>query len=173
VIEIQLTFSKGQGRGPVSVRGRQVYELAKLVIQKGYIPIIGEGKARWNSVHVADLSDVYLLLAEKAAQGDTNPDLWGEKGYYFTENGEHVWGDLARLVGREAARLGYIKDPKEGALDKDEAIKQAGFEAVSWGLNSRAKAERARKFLGWNPSRPSIEEEVPEILKQEQERLKT
>ena len=162
----------GRGRGLVSVRGRQVYELAKLILQKQYIPIIGDGKARWNSVHVADLSDVYLLLAEKAAKGDTSDELWGAKGYILTENGEHVWGDLARFVGQEAARLGYISDPQEGALGKDEALEQAGFEAVSWGLNSRGKAERARKFLGWNPSRPSIEEEVPDILKEEEERIK-
>lgn len=162
----------GKGRGPVSGRGRQVYELAKLILQKKYIPIIGEGKARWNSVHVADLSDVYVLLAEKAAKGDTSDELWGAKGYILTENGEHVWGDLARWVGQEATRLGYVSDLQEGALGKDEALEQAGFEAVSWGLNSRGKAERARKFLGWNPSRPSIEEEVPNILKEEEERIK-
>lgn len=162
----------GKGRGPVSGRGRQVYELAKLILQKKYIPIIGEGKARWNSVHVADLSDVYVLLTEKAAKGDTSDELWGAKGYILTENGEHVWGDLARWVGQEAARLGYVSDLQEGALGKDEALEQAGFEAVSWGLNSRGKAERARKFLGWNPSRPSIEEEVPNILKEEEERIK-
>jgi len=162
----------GKGRGPVSVRGRQLYELAKLVLQKGYIPIIGEGKARWNSVHVGDLSDVYLLLSEKAAKGDTSDELWGAKGYILTENGEHIWGDLARHVGREAARLGLIPEPREGSLGKDEAIDQAGFEAVSWGLNSRGNAERARKFLGWKPSRPSIEEEVPDTLKQENERIK-
>jgi nucleoside-diphosphate-sugar epimerase len=162
----------GKGRGPVSGRGRQVYELAKLVLESKYTPIIGDGKARWNSVHVADLADVYVLLAEKAANGDTNEELWGEKGYIFTENGEHVWGDLARLVGQEAVRQGYIKEAPEKPLGKDAAIDQAGFEAVSWGLNSRGKAERAKKFLKWKPSRQSIEEEVPDILKEENERIK-
>lgn len=162
----------GKGRGPVSVRGRQVYELAKLVLNTKHTPIIGDGKARWNSVHVADLSDAYVLLAEKAAKGDNSEELWGEKGYLFTENGEHIWGDLARLVGQEAVRLGYISQAPERPLGKDEAIVQAGFEAVSWGLNSRGKAERAKKYLGWKPSRQSIEEEVPNILKEENERIK-
>ena len=120
---------------------------------------------------MADLSDVYLLLAEKAAAKDTSDELWGEKGYIFTENGEHVWSDLSRKISSEAAKLGYIKDPKEGALGKDEAIEQAGFEAVSWGLNSRGKAERARQYLGWKPKQHSIEDEVPTILKEEHERL--
>lgn len=162
----------GKGRGPVSVRGRQVYELAKLVLQSKQTPIIGDGKARWNNVHVADLSDVFVLLAEKAAKRDTSEELWGAKGYILTENGEHVWGDLARRVGQDAVRLGYISEAPEEALGKDQAIDQAGFEAVSWGLNSRGKAERAKKFLRWKPSRVSIEEEVPDILKEENERIK-
>lgn len=110
-------------------------------------------------------------MSEKAIQRDNSPELWGAKGYILTENGEHVWGDLARHVGSEATRLGYVTEAKEGALGKDEALEQAGFEAVSWGLNSRGKAERARKYLGWTPKQCSIEDEVPEILKQEHERL--
>ena len=97
--------------------------------------------------------------------------MWGTKGYILTENGEHVWGDLSRAIAKQAQDMGFISNPKEGSLNKDEAIKQAGFEAVSWGLNSRGKAERARKFLGWKPTRPSIEDEIPNILTEERERL--
>ena len=88
----------------------------------------------------------------------------------LVENGEHTWSDLARLIASEAVKLGYISDPKEEALSKDGALEAAGFEALGWGLNSRGKAERARKYLGWKPSRPSIEAEVPKILKEERER---
>ena len=35
----------GNGRGPISGRGRQVYELAKLVLTKQYTPVIGQGQA--------------------------------------------------------------------------------------------------------------------------------
>ena len=168
---VVLLMLTGRGRGPVSVRGRQVYELAKLIMTKQYIPIIGEGKARWNHIHIEDLSDVYRLLVNKAVEGDTNEELWGAKGYLFTETGEHAWGDLSRHVAAEAEKLGYAENLKEGSLDKDEALKQAGFEAVSWGLNSRGKGERARKYLGWKPSRPSIEAETPNILKEEHDRI--
>ena len=145
--------------------------MAKLITEKGFIPIVGQGKARWNNVHIEDLSDVYQLLVAKVVAKDTSDELWGSKGYILTENGEHMWSDLARSIGKEAAKLEYISSPREDALSKDEALKAAGFEAVSWGLNSRGKAERARKHLGWKPSRPSIEEEVPKILKEERERL--
>ncbi|KAJ9606467.1 hypothetical protein H2200_009428 [Cladophialophora chaetospira] len=161
----------GKGRGPASTRGRQVYELAKLILQKEYTPIVGEGKARWNNIHVADLSEVFLLLLDKAVSKNTSDEIWGPKGYMLTENGEHMWSDLARAISKEALQRGYISGAKEDSLSKDAALEQAGFEAVSWGLNSRGKAERARKFLGWNPTRPSVESEIPNILSEERERL--
>lgn len=95
----------GEGRGPVSRRGRQVYELASLILAEKYAPIIGQGKARWNNVHVHDLSDVFLRLVQIAASVkkiESAVDLketWGEKGYYFTENGEHEWGATSRDLG--------------------------------------------------------------------------
>ncbi|CAJ2507036.1 Uu.00g082220.m01.CDS01 [Anthostomella pinea] len=161
----------GEGRGPISGRGRQVYELAKLVLQKGYAPVIGKGKARWNNIHVHDLSEAFRLLVEAAVFRNGSKDLWGDKGYYFVERGEHVWGDLARTVAGQAKELGFIKSDEEYQLGKDEALNVAGFEAVSWGLNSRGKAERLNKVLGWTPRECSMEEEVPRILKAEKERL--
>lgn len=162
----------GKGRGPSNARSRQAYELAKLVLTAQYIPIIGAGKARWNNVHVADLADVFVLLTEAAVSKNLDNELWGEKGYFIVENGEHVWADLARKMGRKAEDLGFVKGKlEERELEKEKALQQAGFEAVSWGLNSRAKAERARKVLGWNPSRGKIEDSVEEILKDEKARL--
>lgn len=164
----------GKGRGPVSGRGRQVYELAKLIMQKQYAPIIGQGKARWNHIHVADLSDVYVSLVEAAIAGKHDQGTWGPEAYYLTERGEHVWGDLAKEIAKYAAEHGFIKkDWQETALSKDEAMDVAGFEAVSWGWNSRGKAERAQRLLGWKPSRQSITDEIPNILREESSRMKS
>jgi len=98
-------------------------------------------------------------------------ELWGARGYTFTERGEHVWGELSRLIGKKATELGYVGELKEEALEKEKALDQAGFEAVSWGLNSRGKGERAEKTLGWKAEKGSIEDEVEEILKAEHKRL--
>lgn len=162
----------GCGRGPSHQRSRQAYELAHLILEAGYIPIIGQGKARWNNVHVADLAQVFVLLTESAVAGKTDAELWNGKGYYLVENGEHLWADLARSMGKKAVELGLLKgELKEQSLGKDKAIEQAGFEAVSWGFNSRGKAERAKKVLGWQPAAPSIEDTIEEILKDEKSRL--
>jgi nucleoside-diphosphate-sugar epimerase len=162
----------GKGRGIFNSRSRQAYEMAKLILTAGYIPVVGKGQARWNHIHVADLTDVFVLLTEKAVSKDVDPELWGEKGYYLTENGEHLWSDLARKMGKKASELKFVKgELKEESLGKEKALEQAGFEALSWGLNSRGKAERARRLLGWKPYRPSLEDEIETILKEEKSRL--
>lgn len=161
----------GQGRGPVSQRGRQVYELASVTLRLKKGPIIGAGKSIWNNVHVHDLSDVYLLLVEAAISRRNDQGLWGADAYYLTENGEHYWGELAVATAEAAAKLGYIPEAKAEPIDLESAKKYAGFESLSWGMNSRGQARRARNILGWKPSRPSIEDELPIILQGEWQRL--
>ncbi|RAH81592.1 NAD(P)-binding protein [Aspergillus japonicus CBS 114.51] len=166
----------GPGRGPVSGRGRQVYELAAFVLKEQYCPRIGKGLSRWNNVHVHDLSRVFELLVQAALEPSSRDDLeiWGAHGYYFAENGEHVWGDLSVAVGEETFRQGYIKGdkPELRAWSIEEAVKSsAGFEAASWGMNSRGVAARARKALGWKPQERGLSEELPEIVRSEATRL--
>ncbi|KAK0312206.1 hypothetical protein LTR01_003120 [Friedmanniomyces endolithicus] len=161
----------GRGRGPVAVRSRQAYELTKLILNEKYIPVIGAGKARWNHIHVSDLSQLFLLLVEAAAAYKLDAELWGARGYYLCESGEHVWTELAEKIAKDAEELGFVKKLEKKDLARQAALDVAGFEAVSWGLNSRGKAERARKLLGWKPKAKSIEEEAPNIVKDEHARL--
>ena len=76
-----------------------------------------------------------------------DPKIWGPKGYFLTENGEHVWGDLASQIGQEVYKQGFIKtEPEVREWSIDEAIASpAGFEAASWGTNSRGTAIRSKK----------------------------
>ncbi|CAI6253056.1 unnamed protein product [Periconia digitata] len=168
----------GRGRGPSNARSRQAYEMAKFILKEKYVPIIGKGETLWNNVHVHDLSELFVLLAEAAVSGKRNDDeeLWGEKGYFLTDAAEHKWADLARKMGEKAVELGLVKTDggaklEEKKLAKQEALDRAGFEAVSWGLNSRGKAERGNKTVGWVPNKGKIEDYVEEILKDEKERL--
>jgi nucleoside-diphosphate-sugar epimerase len=164
-------YPTGKGRGPVSQRGRQVYELANVTLRLKKGPIIGAGQSVWNNVHVHDLSDVYALLIDAAIAGRNDDGLWGAKAYYLTENGEHHWGELSQATAEAAAKLGYIPEAKAEPIDLESAKKYAGFESLSWGMNSRGRARRAREILGWKPFRPSIVEELPEILRGEWQRL--
>ncbi|KXT09088.1 hypothetical protein AC579_5295 [Pseudocercospora musae] len=160
----------GKGRGPISGRGRQVYELTTLILRKAYAPVIGKGKAKWDNIHIHDLSSVYLLLVSAAVSRNLSSEIWGQKGYFLTENGRHVWGDLSRFIAEKASEMGAIPpDFRVESLSKQEAWETADFQALSWGLNSMGKAERARKVLGWEPKECSLEEEVPRIIEGERE----
>lgn len=165
----------GQGRGPVSGRGRQVYELTSFILKEKYCPRIGKGLSRWNHVHVYDLSGAISLLVEAALDPSRKDDsqIWGPHGYFLTEHGEHTWGKLAEQIGQEVRKQGLVDGEmpsKEWSMD--EAVKSpAGFEAASWGMNSRAKAIRARKVLGWQPQQHGLVEEIPTIVKSESARL--
>jgi hypothetical protein len=120
---------------------------------------------------VHDLARAYVLLVEAAVAGKTDDGLWGDKGYYFTENGEHFWASLSTRIAESAKKQGYIKSSETEALDEATAKKVAGFESISWGLNSRGEARRLKKLLGWKPSERSIEDEVDTIVNNEWERL--
>ena len=105
----------GEGRGPVSGRGRQVYELTSFILNQKCCPRIGRGLARWNHIHVHDLSGVIDLLTEAALDPSRREDskIWGPHGYFLTENGEHIWGDLSVQIGKEVYKQGLTQSEPE------------------------------------------------------------
>jgi nucleoside-diphosphate-sugar epimerase len=156
----------GPGRGPGNTRSRQVYTLANATLKLGKAPRLGTGLTEWDNVHVHDLSDLLVLLVDAAVTNKANVagELWGEKGYFLAENGHHVWGEVAKQVAEAAYKGGYIPSPEVETVSEERAKEIAGFEAISWGLNSKGFAKRARKFLGWSPKGKSLEEEIPNIV---------
>ena len=161
----------GEGRGPDNVRSRQVYGLAKATLNNGYAPQLGKGLTEWDNVHVHDLSDLYVLFIEAALEHKSSDDaeLWGKKGYFLAENGHHVWGKVSEQVAVAAHKAGYIKTTEVKPMSVDEAKETAGFEALTWGLNSKGFARRARKYLGWKPHGESLEAAIPKIVEGEAE----
>lgn len=100
----------GPGRGPANTRSIQVYDMVRFALGAGFAPVLGTGRTEWDHVHVHDLSDLVVSLAEEAAaaaarggqaqeEGGKKRDhaeLFGEKGYLFCEAGAHSWGDVAK-----------------------------------------------------------------------------
>lgn len=170
-----IKSSAGKGRGPVNQHSRQVYVLANMTLRRQKGPIIGAGQSISNHVHVHvhDLSDVYALLIDAAIAGRTDDGLWGPRAYYLTENGEHCWGELAQATAEAATRLGYLPEAKTEALDPESAKNHAGYESLSWGMNSRGRSQRAREILAWNPSQPCLVDELPDIVRVEWQRLQS
>ncbi|KAL8653039.1 MAG: hypothetical protein Q9226_004010, partial [Calogaya cf. arnoldii] len=156
----------GQGRGPGNQRSHQLPELSRCTLEKGHGVQVGAGKTYWTNVHVHDLSVVFVALVEAAAAGGGGA-MFGDQAYYFTENGEHIWGQISKAVASAAHKQGFISsDAVETHSDKDiNEMCQAG--AMLWGANSRCRAIRARKLLGWTPKGRSIEDEIPDTMASE------
>ena len=160
----------GKGRGPDNQRSQQLPDLVKYTLIKNHGMQIGAGKTFWTNVHVADLSKCYLLLVEAAVEGHAKA-TWGEEGYYFTENDEHVWGNLSKLVASEAYKQGLITSDEVVSLSTDDAKRLMPRASVLWGANSRCRAVRARKLLHWKPKEESIEASIPYAVTVEAEAL--
>lgn len=156
----------GQGRGPGNQRSHQLPELSRCTLEKGHGIQVGAGKAYWTNVHVHDLSEVFVALVEAAAAGGGNAS-WGAEGYYFTENGEHVWGEISKAVASAAHKQGFILSDKVETHSDEEINEMCQFGTALWGANSRCRAIRARKLLGWSPKGRSIEEEIPDTMASE------
>ena len=162
----------GQGRGPGNQRGHQLYELSRCTLEKKHGIQVGSGKTYWTNVHVYDLSDCYLKLVEAAVAGVGNA-VWGAEGYYFTENGEHQWGHIAKIVASAAKKQGYLETDEVFSLSGGEADQMTPHGSLMWGANSRCKAVRAKKLLGWKPKERSMEDETPDVVTYEAKRLKS
>ncbi|KAJ5718595.1 hypothetical protein N7488_004241 [Penicillium malachiteum] len=139
------------------------YFLDREVLKRKKGIIYGEGKNVWRQVHVHDLSDLFLLLGEAAAAGGGNA-TWGNEGYYLSEMGSYVWGDVSRAIARVAYEKGYIPTAEVTNLEEGESMgKNLGYGQLMWGSNSRGTSIRARRLLEWNPTRPTLLEEIPGI----------
>lgn len=163
----------GPGRGPVNQTSRQIPSLIATTLDEGFGPIIGAGHTEWDNVHVQDLSNLIVLLAAQATlseKSSVEDEIWGPKGYHFAENGTHKWSAIAAVIAEEAHKQGLIPSSETKQLDAEVAKERHGFQALSWGLNSKGKAKRARKYLGWQPSHPSLEETISEAVRSEAQR---
>ena len=155
----------GKGRGPGNQRSIQMPDLAKSMLKEKKAFQVGEGLAVWANIHVHDLSDCFLRLVEAAASGGGNA-TWDKEGYYFTENGEHAWGQMSKLIAGDANKKTLIPTDEVATVSAEDAERFRKYGFLIWGANSRCKAIRARKLLGWSPTK-LIENEISELVDME------
>jgi nucleoside-diphosphate-sugar epimerase len=161
----------GPGRGPGNQRSIQGPDMTKAVLQRGKGFQVGEGKNIWGEVHVQDLSEVFLTLVTAAMQPEGGKATWNEKGLYYAENGEFVWGDIAKKIAEVAQKKELIKTAELDNVDEKEADQLRAVGAYLWGTNSRCKGLRAKKLLGWTPKMKSFADTLPELVDEEAKAL--
>jgi len=136
-----MIYGEGLGLHKDSIQIPMIFRDAQ---KHGIARHIGIGENIWSNVHIHDLADLYFLAFEKAKTGD----------FFFAENGENSIKDIASLVNQV---MGLER--RTESIDQSFAIKAWGYEPAVFALgsNSRVRGDRARKTLGWQPSRPSLE----------------
>jgi nucleoside-diphosphate-sugar epimerase len=132
-------YGIGKGLKPDSV---QIPFLAANAREQGVVQIVGAGLNVWSNVHLDDVVELYLLALANAPAG----------AFYFAENGEASFADIGAAI---ATRLGL---PDVESLPPEVAAQRWG-EATAYfslGSNSRVRATRARRELGWSPRHSSV-----------------
>ncbi|KAK2696447.1 hypothetical protein QWA68_004995 [Fusarium oxysporum] len=146
-----------------------------LIVSPGVIHGTGLGLFNKTSMTVPglDLADFFnkAIEATQDPSKKEDPEIWGKKGYYFVSGGEHQWKDLATWVADEVHRQGYIPESRTQSVKFEDVIKQGYKAGIAWAINSKGEAERARKFLGWEPKAPSLKDTIPDSVTWEAEIL--
>lgn len=75
----------GEGRGVTKQRSVQIPELSRVAIETRRVVQVGKGESTWSNIHIADLSNLFVKLVEKAVQG-SEEKLWNQNGLYFVGN---------------------------------------------------------------------------------------
>ncbi|KAL4247620.1 NAD(P)-dependent Metabolic Enzyme [Abortiporus biennis] len=156
-------------QNPIS---QQIPKLIRVALERdGEAGMVGKGLSIWPSVHIDDISQLYITLFDYIVNNpETTPH--GREGFYFGENGEHEWYEISKEIASVLFKLGKTKTQTEPTtFTKEELVKYFGSEAAgySYGTNARCRANRSRS-IGWKPKYTkedmlaSIEPETRNIL---------
>lgn len=134
-----LVYGVGRGGKRDSV---QIPFLVANALAQGRVETVGPGLNVWSNVHLDDLVALYRRVLDRAPAG----------AFYFAEHGEASFHDLGVAI---ATRLGL---PGPVALEPAVAAERWGVPRAyfSLGSNSRVRALRARRELGWAPRHVSV-----------------
>jgi nucleoside-diphosphate-sugar epimerase len=135
VISPSLIYGEGRGLHRDSI---QVPKLVALARKHGVPRHVGRGENLWSNVHLDDLVDLYLRVLARGAAGAS----------YSAENGEHAMREVCATIGRALGMEG-----RTAPLTREESIAEFGEgpATYTYGSNSRVRATRARRELGWSP----------------------
>ncbi|KAH6622137.1 hypothetical protein C7974DRAFT_457074, partial [Boeremia exigua] len=155
----------GPGRGPDNRESVQVYNYSGTTLKRGKGFVINEGTNVWGESHVQDLSNIFLALVAAAMEPDGGKATWNDEGYYFSETGNFAWGDIGRAIAKIAHEKKFIDTAEVDTITADEADGLTPIPgSYLWGTNSRCKAQRASKVLGWTPKQQSMMALLPDIV---------
>ncbi|GFP56616.1 hypothetical protein ACSS6W_004895 [Trichoderma asperelloides] len=161
-----LIYGKGSGVG--NQKSVQLPYLIEAGLSDGYVPVVKPGKTEWDHVDVHSLGDLYLKLVDATQDPlkNNNPEIFGIRGFFFAASGTHSFLQLAEKVVEEIKKQGYSNKVtvKQYSLAELRELKGDNLIIHTYAFSSRGEAQRAKKYLGWEPKGMSIAEGVAETV---------
>jgi len=106
-------------------------------VARGESLFVGDGRNHVTGVHIDDLAELYLLVAEK-----------GKEGFYNGTN------ETQRTARELAEAIGEVCGVKTTGVEREEAGKEDNLGmvlALFLGMECRSSSRKAREELGWSP----------------------
>jgi nucleoside-diphosphate-sugar epimerase len=121
--------------------------LIQAALQKKVVPYIGDGSSRWAAAHVSDTARLYRLALEQG--------IAGSKWHAVAEQGVAA-KDIAEAIGRQL-NLPVI------SISPEEAPAYLGFLGHFAALDSPTSNTKTRERLGWEPTGPTLIEDLNQL----------
>ncbi|ORY80203.1 NAD(P)-binding protein [Leucosporidium creatinivorum] len=145
-----------KGSGPVRTRSAQIPELIRVAAKRRKPTVPGPGTAIWNQVHVADLEELYVLVAKLALSGKDKNGAFGR--FYFGAGEENSWGTVVEHLAPILLAKGLVDTKEIDHVTFEEEPGTSGYWR-SIGTNSRSTSGRG-KALGWSPREKGLVKEL-------------
>lgn len=105
--------------------------------EKGEVSIVGDGENRWAMVHIEDLADAYLRLAESGLKGEV---------FNITDRSRATVNEMTAAAVIAAGGKAKFKH-----VPLAEAQSNMGDFAECLALNQHVDGRKAVRLLGWQP----------------------
>lgn len=116
--------------------------------QKGISAYVGDGQNRWAAAPLPDVAHLFHLVVEKTGPGVTVFHAVQEEGVALRE--------IAETVGK-GLKLPVV------SLSQEQAAAHFSWLAHFAGLDMPATSDQTRKALGWDPTGPSLIQDLTDM----------
>lgn len=113
---------------------------------KDTIDVVGDGANFWTMVHVDDLADAYVRIAEAAPAGEI---------FNISDRSRWTVGDMVQAVARATNFRGDIN-----FVPVEEAAEEMGPMAEALAVDQHIDSRKAVNLLGWQPNHGGFVDEV-------------
>lgn len=147
----------GTGTGFFNRLTIQAPFIMRAALRTGEVYQLGADDGDVEHVHVEDLADLYVLMANKIVTDGMQGFPSGERGIYFAGTGRYTWGEFSKGIAKAMYEVGGTKTDKIRKVGLEEAAETwtGGNKLLcelNFGSNFRTRPDTSRS-LGWEPKR--------------------